>query len=30
VYEYPEVAATETKSGSSAADGKATLAEVKR
>jgi 3-hydroxybutyryl-CoA dehydrogenase len=29
VYEYPEVAATETKSGSSAADGKATLAEVK-
>ena len=30
VYEYPEVAATETKSGSSAADGKATLAEVRR
>jgi 3-hydroxybutyryl-CoA dehydrogenase len=30
VYEYPEVAATETRSGSSAADGKATLAEVKR
>jgi 3-hydroxybutyryl-CoA dehydrogenase len=30
VYEYPEVAATETKSGSSASDGKATLAEVKR
>jgi 3-hydroxybutyryl-CoA dehydrogenase len=30
VYEYPEVAATETKSGSSAGDGKATLAEVKR
>jgi 3-hydroxybutyryl-CoA dehydrogenase len=30
VYEYPEVAATETKSGSSAVDGKATLAEVKR
>jgi 3-hydroxybutyryl-CoA dehydrogenase len=30
VYEYPEVAATETKAGSSAADGKATLAEVKR
>ena len=30
VYEYPEVAAAETKSGSSASDGKATLAEVKR
>ena len=30
VYEYREVAATETKSGSSASDGKATLAEVKR
>jgi len=30
VYEYPEVAATETKSGSSAADGKATLADVRR
>jgi 3-hydroxybutyryl-CoA dehydrogenase len=30
VYEYPEVAAAETKSGSSAGDGKATLAEVKR
>jgi 3-hydroxybutyryl-CoA dehydrogenase len=30
VYEYPEVAAAETKSGSSASDGKGTLAEVKR
>jgi 3-hydroxybutyryl-CoA dehydrogenase len=30
VYEYPEVAAAETKSGSTAGEGKATLAEVKR
>jgi 3-hydroxybutyryl-CoA dehydrogenase len=30
VYEYPEVAAAETKSGSPAGDAKATLAEVKR